>query len=74
MDPAFSYDAFPLDDETCFFFLFGEKNDFFFEKDLELPLIFVLYLKEKQNKKENPKYDSLFEKDGLWKTKPGFEG
>ena len=74
MDSAFSYDAFPLDDETCFYFLlFGEKM-IFFEKDLELPLIFVLYLKEKQNKKENPKCDSLFEKDGLWKTKPGFKG
>ena len=47
MDSAFSYDAFPLDDETCFYFLlFGEKM-IFFEKDLELPLIFVLFLKGK---------------------------
>ena len=28
----------------------------------------------KQNKKENPKCDSLFGKDGLWKTKYGFGG
>ena len=41
-----------------------------FRKDLESPLIFVLFLKgKKQNKKENPKYDFLFGKDGLWKTK-----
>ena len=33
------------------------------------PLIFVLFLKRKQNKKENSKCDSLFEKDSLWKTK-----
>ena len=41
----------------------------FFRKDLKLPLIFVLFLKRKQNKKENPKCDSLFGKDNLWKTK-----
>ena len=46
------------------FYLFGEKYDFF-RKDLESPLIFVLFLKGKQNKKENPKCDSLFEKGGL---------
>ena len=32
----------------------------FLENDLESPLIFVLFLKGKQNKKENPKCDSLF--------------
>ena len=37
----------PLNDETIFFFyLFGEKYDFFF-KDFELPLIFVLFFKGK---------------------------
>ena len=41
--------------------LFIKKND------LESLLIFVLFLKGKQNKKENPKCDSLFGKDGLWK-------
>ena len=45
------------------------KKIIFLENDLESPLIFVLFLKEKQNKKENPKYDSLFEKCGMWKTK-----
>ena len=40
-----------------------------FRKDLELPLIFVLFI---QNKKENLKCDSLFEKDSLWKTKIRF--
>ena len=44
--------------------------NFFFK----LPLIFVLFLKGKQNKKENPKYDSLFGKDSLWKTKVGYGG
>ena len=47
---------------------------YFLENDLESPLIFVLFFKEKQNKKENPKCDSLFAKDGMWKTKPRFEG
>ena len=41
------------------------KRFIFLENDLELPLIFVLFLKKKQNKKENPKCDSLFGKDGL---------
>ena len=44
------------------------------ENDLESPLIFVLFLKGKQNKKENSKCDSLFGKDGIWKTKNGFGG
>ena len=58
--------------------LFILKNDFFFffflENDLESPLIFVLFLKGKQNNKENPKCDSLFEKYGLWETKYEFGG
>ena len=48
---------------------------FYFEKmilsikknDLESPLIFILFKKGKQNKKENPKCDSLFWK--RWSTK-----
>ena len=44
-----------------------------FRKDLESPLIFVLFLKEKQNKKENSKCDSLFEKTGL-KNQVGSHG
>ena len=39
-----------------------------FRKYFELPLIFVLFLREKNNK-ENPKSDSLFGKDNLWKIK-----
>ena len=46
----------------------------FLENDLELPLIFVLFLKGKQNKKENPKCDSLFGKGGLWKLDSRFGG
>ena len=41
----------------------------FLENKLKSPLIFVLFLKGKQNKKENPKCDSLFGKDGIQKTK-----
>ena len=44
--------SFPLDGELDFYlknwFLLFEKND------LESPLIFVLFLKGKQNKKEKP--------------------
>ena len=40
-------------------------------KYLESSLIFVLFLKGKQNKKENPKCDFLFGKDRLWKTEFG---
>ena len=74
MDLAFWLDAFPLDDKTRFFYLFGEKLIFFFRKDLESPFIFVLFLKGKQNKKENPKCDFLFGKDGLRKTKSWLGG
>ena len=54
------------------FFVYLVKN-IIFRKDLESLLIFVLFFifKGKQNKKENPKSDSLFGKDGLWKTKVG---
>ena len=43
----------------------------FLENDLELPFFFVLFLKGKQNKKENPKCDSLFLESGLRKTGSG---
>ena len=37
--------------------------------------LFLFYFsKKKQNKKENPKCDSLFGKDSLWKNKSGFKG
>ena len=47
------------------------KKLFFSQKDLDSPLIFVLFLKEKQNKKENSKRDSLFAKNSMWKIKVG---
>ena len=46
---------------------------FCLKNDLESPLIFVLFLKGKQNKKENPKCDSLFGKGGLRKIESGSE-
>ena len=44
---------FPLDGELDFYL---KKIDFYWLKkfDLESPLIFVLFLKGKQNKKEKP--------------------
>ena len=54
--------------------LFIWKIIYFLENDLESPLIFVLFLKGKQNKKENPKCDSLFGKYGLWKIEYELEG
>ena len=53
--------ALPLDGELAFYL----KMIYFLENDLESPLTFVLFLKDKKNKKENPKCDSLFGKDGL---------
>ena len=53
--------ALPLDGELVFYL----KKIYFLENDLESPLTFVLFLKGKQNKKENPKCDSLFGKDGM---------
>ena len=53
--------AFLLDSELAFYL----KSIYFLENDLELPLVFVLFLKGKKNKKENPKYDFLFGKDDL---------
>ena len=47
--------------------IFIWKNDLLIKNDLESPLIFVLYLKGKQNKKENLKCDSLFWK--RWSVK-----
>ena len=44
---------------------------FFFEKDLESPLIFVLFLKRKQNKKENPNVIPYLEKTVCEKQKSG---
>ena len=53
MDPAFSHDAFPLDDELAFN-LFGE-NLIFLKNTWSTCHSFLFYfLKGKQNKKENP--------------------
>ena len=43
---------FPLDGETRF--LFENIEFYLFKNDLESPLIFVLFLKGKQNNKEKP--------------------
>ena len=53
MDPAFQLIAFPTRMASSIFIW---KIDFYwlFENDLESPLIFVLFLKGKQNKKEKP--------------------
>ena len=51
MDPAFRLMRFPLDGETHFLF---RKIDLLIKNDLESPLIFVLFLKGKQSKKEKP--------------------
>ena len=52
VDPAFPAHAFPTRWRARFLF----ENDFYLLKrnDLESPLIFVLFLKGKQNKKEKP--------------------
>ena len=52
--PAFRLMRFPLDGELDFYFIW--KNEFYWLRkiDWESPLIFVLFLKGKQNKKEKP--------------------
>ena len=55
MDPHFLH-VFPLNGVTCFLF---ENFDFILKLILERPLIFVLFLKnEEEKKKRNPKCDS----------------
>ena len=61
MDPTF-----PLVFSTQWRARFYLRNNLL-KDDLESPLIFVLFLKGKQNKKENPKCDSLFWKK--WSVK-----
>ena len=53
VDPAFRLNAFPTRWRNSILIW---KNDFYLLKrnDLESPLIFVLFLKDKQNKKEKP--------------------
>ena len=72
VDPVFRLMCFPLDGELDFYF---EKLILLIKKnELESPLIFVLFLKGKQNKKENPKCDSLFWKRWSVKNRIGFRG
>ena len=55
-EPCISAHAFSLDDELAFYL----KMIYFLENDLDSLLLFALFLKGKQNKKENSKCDSLF--------------
>ena len=65
--------ALPLDGELNFYFIL--KNDLFIKKnDLELPLIFVLFLKGKQNKKENSNCVSLFWKKVVYEISDRVRG
>ena len=58
MDPAF-WLAFPLDGEPLFLFIYENLI-------LESLLIFVLFLKSKQNKKETPYLENMvYEKTGF---------
>ena len=50
MDPAFRLIRFPLEWRARFFIL--EYDFYSLKTDLELPLIFILFFKGKQNKKE----------------------
>ena len=54
--PCISAHALPLDGELAFYL----KMIYFLENDLDSLLLFALFLKGKQNKKENSKCDSLF--------------
>ena len=72
VDPSFQLNAFHTRWQARFLIW---KIDFIWLKiDLESPLIFVLFLKGKQNKKENPKCDSLFWKRWSTKNRIGFGG
>ena len=73
MDPSF-YSICSHSMARLTFRLFYLVKNVIFRKDLESPLIFVLFLKRKQNKKENLKCDYLFGKNSLWKTKVESEG
>ena len=57
-------------------FIYLWKIDLLFKKWLRVATYFCFIFKKngKQNKKENPKYDFLFEKGGLWKSKLGLRG
>ena len=73
MDPAFRLMRFPLEGELDSF-LFEKKRFYLLRNDLESPLIFVLFLKGKQNKKENCKCDSLFWKKVVYEISDRVRG
>ena len=64
MNPAFSLDAFPLDDQLAFYL-------FVVEKDLESPLIFVLFLRENKIRKKALSVTPYLEKTVCEKPKSG---
>ena len=66
MDPGFSR-AFPLNSVTNFF-IYLVKN-MIFRKDLELPLIFILFLKENKIRKKTLSVTPYLEKTVCKKPK-----
>ena len=69
-----SHEAFPLDGKTRFLFIWWKFDFSFWKKPRVATYFCFIFLKGKQNKKENPKCDFLFGKDSLWQTKVGFGG
>ena len=54
VDSTFLLDAFPLDNKTHFFHLFGENLLFRKRLGIATYFCFILFLNGKQNKKEKP--------------------
>ena len=59
VDPVFWLDAFLLDDDSLFIYL---VKNMIFRKDLELPLIFILFLKENKIRKKTLSVTPYLEK------------
>ena len=71
--PRILLNAFPLDDETCFFICL--VKNMIFRKDLESPLIFVLFfLRENKIRKKTLSVTPYLEKMVCEKPKSGFRG
>ena len=62
-------DVFPFDCVTCFFYLFGQNM--IFRKDVESPLIFVLFLRENKIRKKTLSVTPYLEKTVCEKPKSG---
>ena len=71
VDPVFWLDAFLLDDDSLFIYL---VKNMIFRKDLELPLIFVLFLRENKIRKKTLSVTPYLEKMVCEKTKVGSGG